>query len=176
MIKLAKIVLVAMFTVAFSVNSSFAGSLDFSFSFAAIQGYPNSGSGYVTGEVDGLTNNATTAATHVIVQSITDGATLTTPLPIDFVPGALWVANNLFTVTNGVITFVSFEASDQAGDVFHLMSSSLNGFFPQAYGDAGSLSNITFTPLTPSDVPEPASLALLATSVFGLRLIRRRRA
>ncbi len=88
-----------------------AGALSFDFSFS------NNGKfsfpsidGEVTGEIVGLTNNATSAASQVYVFTYPSGLGSSPATPFDAT--TLPVSSNSFTVVDGVITSGSFFASD----------------------------------------------------------------
>jgi len=59
----------------------------------------------VSGEIDGLTDNATSAATAVFIDSAPAAFGLTTPFSVPLPP---FGGNNEFTVVNGVITIYAF--------------------------------------------------------------------
>src|SRR5262249_17506784 len=76
-------------------------ALDFNFSFT---GNPGLGgvTGTVKGEIDGLLDNATSPATHVIVNSYPATLTLGISAPFDAIFAT--VTDNQFTVSSGVLT------------------------------------------------------------------------
>jgi len=175
-------------------------ALNFDFSFT---GGCNVGSGCpatVTGEIDGLSDNATSAATAVYIDSVSNAAfTLPSPLPFDTICGSnCLVTLNSFTVTAGVLTAESFDASS------NLFNSTppFQGLWNLALGAFGptemSLSNgttvfdcsqpcadfqyniisqsgATFPPLTGGATPLPAALPLFATGLGALGLFGWRR-
>ncbi len=145
---------------------AFADPLDFDFTFTGDKVDP----GTVTGEIEGLTNNGTSAATAVFITS----ATIPIPSPIsptyNLVQNVLGGTNS-FTVTNGVVTAVNFAAGNDSTYGLSLGTNSgvfVNHSTVQVIANVNSLSGITFTP-----VPEPSALALLGTGLFVVGLVGR---
>jgi hypothetical protein len=135
-------------------------SLIFDFSFT---GTTNTGiTATVMGEIDGLTNNATTAATHVTIDSVT-GITAPFTLPHDTISDPVFV--NFFIVSNDQIV----------GEVYNTATTDYTfgikggGIFDNNITKVSlTTANITFT-LVP-EVPEPSALVLLGTALAGLFL------
>jgi hypothetical protein len=143
-------------------------------------------SGTFSGEIFGLTNNATSSATSVLVTSFPAGLDSLLPAPVNATSWDQQVQNS-FTVTNGQITGGGFWAQQ-----------TINGF-PQGYqlylnGDGGPFNflnldgtdthyvwgndGLAAANFTPAVVPEFSSLLGLSGFIAtgGLALIRRRRA
>ena len=131
--------------------------------------------GTVTGEITGLTDNATSAATHVWINSIVG--------PLDFSPGLTTPFetftssdDNSFTVSGGKITEAFYIAGNlgEAGFLFDLITlsvepqNSLQGLDPPwTIGNTDGLAGVTFTPeLAP--VPETSTWAMLLVGFAGL--------
>jgi hypothetical protein len=159
-------------------STTHAGPLDFMFSFTGTVP-PGSVAGTVTGEIFGLTNNASGSASNVVIDSYPAGLGLPTP-PLTIFSN---ITSNSFTVMNNAITDADYFAFD-AADLIGLLIN-----FPTAKGqnlnelenlgttanntvNLDGLAGITFT-LVPS-VPEPASVTLLATALALLWPLRRR--
>ena len=87
-------------------NSGAAKALDFTFSFSNVTGNTP---GTVTGTIQGLNDNATSAATGVIIQTYPSGLS-GSPNQGGFDATKWAVINNSFSVTNGNITAASFDA------------------------------------------------------------------
>ena len=150
-------------------------ALNFDFSFSNAIGNV---SGSVTGEIFGLADNTSgQAATDIEVDSYPTGLTGLPSAPFDAftVPGTNIVSNS-FTVSGGQITAASFDTSfiafsrvllalDYTG-VNGLQNSTASAFVINSNGFAGAT-------YTSAPVPEPASIVLLLSGMFGLGAIRR---
>jgi hypothetical protein len=154
-------------------------ALDFNFSFSSdcspdSCSSPASIPGTVTGEITGLEDNATSAATHVWVDSIVTSV----PLPPDLVlttPIEAFTSSdfNSFTVSGGQITDAFFLAVTLNTFSLDLNAGGWNTLqilvdFPfPTIGNTDALTGITFTPeLTP--VPETSTWAMLLVGFAGL--------
>jgi hypothetical protein len=162
--------------------ASHAGTLNFDFSFTGAG--PGAEPGTVTGEIFGLTDNATSSPTDVVIFSAPDfvGPLPSTPWDIYTVAGHQFGSNGLsdnFTVANGVITGTNFGffGVGDADTILDLGYGGLNVFGtgsstgPLLVGDP---TDGRFTPAAGGGVPEPAAWALMITGFFGLGAALRR--
>jgi hypothetical protein len=156
--------------------------LTFSFTVTNTQGDVP---GTFTGEIFGLTNNTTSAATHVVIDSFPSGLNSLVSPPID---ATTWDQQyqNSFTVSNDQITDGGFWAQQTIngiGQGYQLYLNGEDGFnflnldgtnFNYVWGDDGfAAANFT---LVSSTVPEPGSLAMfLGLGLTGVGFLRRRR-
>ena len=153
---------------------SLARADDFTFSFS---GDPALGAGLVTGEVFGLMNNATSAASRVTVATNTAGYAV----PITYQGDDPFTFTNSFTETAGKITEANFSSLEFSSFTDLQLnfegSNSLDGLGAETANDAG-LNGITFAPAaTVSAAPEPGTWALMMLGVgfIGWALRYRRR-
>jgi hypothetical protein len=134
-------------------------------------------SGSVTGEIFGLVNNSTSAASEVLITDFPAG--LNSALggaPINATAWAIQMENS-FTETNGQITAADFAATQPVGGSvpaqLYIMNGegflSLDGVSPNGNMVYGS---ITFTA---DPTPEPGYLLLVALGLGGLVLMKSRR-
>lgn len=161
-------------------TSSAHAGLNFDFSFTSTEGTV---SGTVTGEIFGLTDNSTSAATDVVIDSYPAALSLpSTPWDIFNASGYTLVNDdNSFTVANGVVTGALFEIENGNGNNggFGLDNVANESYL---YSDLNidvvngqGFSGITFTAdSSATNAPEPASAALFLSGLFGLQVIRRR--
>ncbi|MEJ0047924.1 MAG: hypothetical protein WDN04_18720 [Rhodospirillales bacterium] len=136
-------------------GAAHAGPLDFNFTFVDNVGDGTS----ISGEIIGLTDNATSSAAEFLIDSATGPNAKTLSLPLDLVPRA--TANEI-TVSSGAVTGIIFNGSNfdffTGFDYYFRFSS---GSFVDWYDNTDisqpfwADGDITFTP-----VPEPASLAM----------------
>ncbi|WP_414529543.1 hypothetical protein [Nodularia chucula] len=164
-----------------AINTSKASALNFSFSFSNNAGNTN---GTVTGTIFGLTDNATSAATQIIIDSFP--AALGTP--VDGLIATNWnVLGNSFTVANGALTGGNFSAQASASGIclnapcFGPFNNGLT--FNQAGNTVGN--NGGFAALNPAGLNPPTpipwhfspeqSLALGIPLFIGLRELKKRK-
>lgn len=156
--------------------SSANATLIFDFSFTD---RANGGNHYVTGEIIGLSDNATGAASSVRIITHEGG------FGIGEYVGAPWF--NLFTVDNQNITFMNFVSfgvlnvspvvTDSSFTLKYSLDSSSVGL--SSYGSSISTGFFTFQDFQISlrsvDVPEPGTVILLSLGLAGLSFARYRR-
>jgi hypothetical protein len=158
-------------------------ALTFDFSFTGgcnVAGSPCT----VTGEIDGLTAGATTAATAVVIDTVSSPAFTALSLPYEVFPtsGVSESTSNTFTVNAAgtSITSYDFEAdsgSSLVGWFFELTNAEdefSNGFSPNTI-DVISQAGTTFTPVAVGTTPLPAALPLFATGLGAMGLFGWRR-
>jgi hypothetical protein len=136
-----------------------AAALDFSWSF-----FDTATSETIEGIVLGLTDNATSAATSLL---ITDDGTLSFPVPQETLGST--VNANSWTLVGGVITSVDFNVAGFTFDDTFVISGS--GPFDAILFD--ELLNETRSGAV-TFVPEPSTAALTALGLVGLAARRRR--
>jgi hypothetical protein len=150
-----------------------ASLLNFDFSFTGSSFDP----GTVTGEIEGLTNNSTSAASAVIID--TSSSPVPFSLPFNTIGDALI---NTFTVTNGQITDLMYDAVSFAPMMGYFLQLNINERNNALSNDETGgefianmqgLSGITFVALA-TPTPEPSAIALLGTALAGLFLVRSR--
>jgi PEP-CTERM motif len=142
--------------------------------------------GTFTGEIFGLTDNATSSASSVVIQSIPAGMNNLVSPPID---ATLWDQQyqNSFQVVNGQVVDGGFWAQQTVNGFLHGYQLYINGADgPYNFlnldgvddtfvrGDDG----LAAANITPASVPEPASCILAglgAMCVAGYTTMRRRR-
>ncbi|HUK52608.1 MAG TPA: hypothetical protein VL099_04890 [Candidatus Binatia bacterium] len=134
---------------------------NFTFSFTGTYGT-------VTGEIFGLTNNTTGAATDVTITSF-PGIFLSDPLlagsaVTDLFSGQWNILENTFTESSGAINSYVFTCNDINGTTFILSIGYQAGILEIAYG-ATDVGPVSFVPSSPVAAPEPASFGLM---LFGL--------
>jgi hypothetical protein len=160
-----------------------AGLLNFSFSFTDD---PTVGTtpGTVTGEIDGLSDNSTSAASDVIIDTVPAALdNLEGPLPIDLTAAGWTFLLNSFTVSGGQITDGTLYAFDSGSkgtlvlDAFNKTGLTLDGSFKYVENDGGP-AGVTYAPLAAASVPEPASfqIGLASLPIVGLWFWKKRRA
>ena len=147
-------------------TSAQAGLLDFDFWFSNLTGTV---AGTVTGEIEGLTDNQTTSAAHVFIDSYPAGLGLGLAAPFDTIGTAI---ANSFTVSGGHIVDATYFSPNApffvlglnfGGDALELgTGSTING---------SGLAAITFT-----SVPELSTWAMALLGFAGLGFASHRRA
>lgn len=157
----------------------------FDFSFVVTGG--SAGSGNVTGQIFGLTDNATSATTDVVITGLPAGAPSYVPAtPIDVFATLSYTGENSFTVSAGQITSGALVVHFGAGgnDSLQLEPGTGTAGFPGAvsFADPSNSMNswdavdantaaVTYS-LAPA--PEPSSIAVGGVALLGLALVRRR--
>jgi hypothetical protein len=164
--------------------SSVAQADNFSFSFSNDPAFGNM-DGTVTGKIFGLTDNATSSATDVIIDrypaSLIQFGSYSTPVDVSTWTNS-FVYENSFTVVNDQITGGAFSIVDSATNDVLLINSSLLGggdnylsigsFNGSQVWDANAVGS---TGVTFVSTPEPSSLSflLVAGLVAGLTGLRK---
>jgi len=156
---------------------------NFKFSFTnTLGGVP----GTVTGEILGLTNNSTSAATQVIIETFPAALNPSFFPPINATLWSIQIENSFTEAAGGVVSGgfeaqmpgITFGFSDLAID-----SSGYNVLYLECHcglggrevADGGGLAAANIDPLGSSSVPEPTSVILLLTMLLAITFVQRKR-
>jgi hypothetical protein len=165
-------------------SASSAQALDFNFSINNVSGFGNT-PGTLTGQVLGLANSGTSAATNIRITSAPAALglpgspfLLSTWITPTAIPGL--GATNSFTVTGGNLTSASFLVNNGAGKIF-LLNSIASGSIPAgsngilsgtaSTGNLGGFGGATYTSV-PFDIPGGATIPAVG-GLFALGLMRK---
>jgi hypothetical protein len=190
-----KLLIVVTAVAAVFASATPSNGLTFDFSFTN-SGTPGTTAGTVTGEIFGLTNNTTSAATAIIINGYPSAlGDIHKPINLFSYPliagNPNSIATNSFTVSGGQITAVDFYADGQclpsapcgyAPLFLYLVSATSSSSYVFGASDPlTGISNgavvsdsITFASASPSvaATPLPAALPLYATGLGALALLR----
>jgi hypothetical protein len=172
-----KKLLIAVMAVAAMTASAQAGTLNFDFSFTATFGTQIGGT--VTGEIFGLTDNATGPASAVDIYSVPGSVVYGETLPFNAMTVGT-VNSNSFTVVSGGITVADFSAGVDlpfpGADWLLQLENIPNGFYDMASREVGENGLLvetftaTFTP-DAATTPLPSTWFLLLSGFVGLGCI-----
>lgn len=151
--------------------ASFANAMNFFFSFTNDPGLGNV-AGTVTGEIFGLTDNATSAATSVVIDSVPTALTGLPSTPFTAAAYAAdlgeFIGSNSFTVTSGAVTNADYQiwGGDFALNVGGAFNSLSSPDASERVQNLDGMGGITFS--VASAAPEPAAWTMMVLGIGAL--------